>query len=191
MAHAGSHIETEIKLRVSDPDAARGLLEKKGFVILQPRVFEANAIYDTVKHSLRQRGELIRLRRVGELCVLTFKSRDLPGKHKRREELETQVSDPDVIGAILERLGLGVVFRYEKYRAEYQRPSEEGIVTLDETPLGTFFELEGSAEWIDATARELGFEESDYIVASYGALYFEHCRRNRIHPGNMVFSSRL
>jgi adenylate cyclase, class 2 len=187
MAHNGSNIETEIKLRVSGAAAARALLEKHGYRLIRPRILESNTLYDTPDYALRQRGELLRVRRAGDGGIVTFKAPEPPGRHKRRLELETQVGDAAVIETILERVGLAVSFRYEKYRAEYQLGSEEGVVTIDETPIGEFLELEGSPEWIDATARELGFSESGYILSSYGALYLEHCRRNKIEPGDMVF----
>jgi len=183
-----SNFETEIKLRVPDAAAARRLLEQHGCTVFRPRVFESNVIYDTQDGDLRRRNQLVRVRRVGEEAILTFKSAELPGKHKRREELETHVSDGAVIELILERLGFRPVFRYEKYRTEYHRKEGGvGVVTLDETPIGVFLEIEGPAAWIDETARELGFSESQYVLLSYAALYFEHCRVHNIEPSNMVF----
>lgn len=187
MARGVGYIETEIKLRVPDAAEARALLEKHRYAVARPRVFESNAIYDTAEHSFRLRGELIRLRRAGNVHTLTLKSPALSGRHKRREELETRVADGAVLEAILERLGLTVAFRYEKYRTEYGRETEGGLITVDETPIGTFLELEGPSAWIDTAAAELDFGESDYILSSYGALYFEYCRWHRIEPGFMVF----
>jgi adenylate cyclase class 2 len=60
---------------------------------------------------------------------------------------------------------------------------------LDETPVGAFLELEGAPRWIDRTARSLGFRESDYITASYGALYRQFCDMKGVAPGNMVFAA--
>ena len=61
------------------------------------------------------------------------------------------------------------MFRYEKYRTEFRQPRRAGVAMLDETPVGVYLELEGTPHWIDRTARRLGFQESDYITASYGA----------------------
>ena len=58
---------------------------------------------------------------------------------------------------------------------------------LDETPVGVFLELEGTAHWIDRTAHRLGFGASHYITRSYGGLYLEWCKRQRVKPSNMVF----
>ncbi len=187
MAGGASHVETEIKLRVPDPIAARTLIEAHGYTVATPRVFESNALFDTKDSELRQRGELIRVRRAGDISVLTFKSAGLPGRHKNRTELETRIADAAMMESILERLGLSLSFRYEKYRTEFRRGAD-GVITLDETPIGTFVELEGTADWIDTAARELGFQESDYVLSSYGALYREWCLHSGTAPTNMVFS---
>ncbi|MBV9156122.1 MAG: adenylate cyclase, partial [Acidobacteriaceae bacterium] len=65
----------------------------------------------------------------------------------------------------------------------------QGVVTLDETPIGTFLELEGPGDWIDETAKQLGFSRADYIVDSYGRLYLADCERRGVQPTNMTFAS--
>jgi adenylate cyclase class 2 len=91
---------------------------------------------------------------------------------------------------VLERLGFGPVFRYEKYRTEYARPRQAGIIMFDQTPIGDFLELEGSPRWIDRAARALGYSQADYLTASYGSLYFQHCASAGVEPGNMTFHQR-
>jgi len=88
---------------------------------------------------------------------------------------------------ILERLGYQPVFRYEKYRTEYTRTGQSGLAMIDQTPIGDFLELEGSPSWIERTARALGRSPAEFITASYGALYREHCQASGVKPGNMVF----
>jgi adenylate cyclase class 2 len=179
--------ETEIKLRVAGSAAARRLLRRKGFHVRARRVFEQDTVYDTCEQQLRGRGLLLRLRQAGRVSTLTFKGTPEAGKHKSREELEVRISDPAVCQAILSRLGFEPLFRYEKYRTEYVQPRGRGIVTLDETPIGVFLEIEGPANWIDCIASHLGFTEDDYITKSYGALYLDHCRRQGLQPGHMLF----
>lgn len=82
-------------------------------------------------------------------------------------------------------MGYQPVFRYEKYRTEYTDGT--GILTLDETPIGCYIELEGDPQWIDETAGKLGYHERDYITKSYGALYRSHCLERQVPPTNMVF----
>jgi adenylate cyclase class 2 len=117
---------------------------------------------------------------------LTHKGPPEPGKHKSREELELTATDPATLAAIFERLGFQRVFRYEKYRTEFQR-EKTGTVTLDETPIGVYLELEGPPAWIDRTAHLLGFGQSDYILDSYGRLYVTWCERQGRTPTDMVF----
>jgi adenylate cyclase class 2 len=139
---------------------------------------------------------LLRVRRFGNTATLTFKgaSREgrasLESRHKQREEIEVTVSDAGAAALILRRLGLRRVFRYEKFRTEYAKPGEPGIVTVDETPIGNFLELEGPAPWIDNVAARLGYRESDYIILSYGALYIQHCESTGTSPSDMLFESK-
>ncbi len=186
-AHNNS-LEVEIKLAVASVGAARRLLRTKGFRVVKPRVLEANDVFDTPDSRLRNSQSLLRIRRVKRETLLTYKGAPRNGKHKSREELETHADSAETLATILERLGFGRVFRYEKYRTEFQR-GRAGVVTLDETPVGCYLELEGPPEWIDRTARLLGFRETDYITASYGRLYLDWCAANGCEPGNMVFGA--
>jgi adenylate cyclase class 2 len=112
----------------------------------------------------------------------------MQGRHKSREEFETAVSDAANAAKILNRLGFLDCFRYEKYRTEFARSHEPGVVMLDETPIGNFLEIEGPPDWIDETAHELGFDEDKYMTASYGTLYRRHCEAHGRKPSHMVFT---
>ena len=180
--------EVEIKLAVPSAAHARRLLRTQGFNVWKPRVFEANDVFDTPDFRLRNSEWLLRVREVKREAILTYKGPPEPGRHKSREELEVDASDPHTLAAILERLGFHRVFRYEKYRTEFRR-GKTGTVTLDETPIGVYLELEGPPPWIDRTARLLGFAEEEYITASYARLYLEACARKGCAPTNMVFES--
>jgi adenylate cyclase class 2 len=180
-------IETEIKLPAESAAPARRLLRRAGFRLHKRRVFEDNLILDTPGNRLRKSGTLLRIRRVGREAILTYKGKAANGRHKSREEWETSVGDWDTMMAIADRLGFRPSFRYQKYRAEYKLPGSSGIATLDETPIGVFFELEGKPEWIDRIARRLGFRPRDYIIASYGRLYLDWCKARRRKPGDMLF----
>jgi len=184
---AAGNIETEIKLAVKDAESASTLLSARGFEIRKPRVFESNIVFDTPEKTLRAAGCLLRIRTVDSQCILTFKGPGTPGRHKTREEIEVQVSDAAGLSKILQRLGYQPTFRYEKYRTEFALVSDRGVVTVDETPFGVFLELEGPPDWIDKTARDLGFEERQYITASYGELYRRYCHSMGETPSNMVF----
>lgn len=181
--------ENEIKLAVRDAAWGRRLLRAAGFRVLHPRSFEVNLVYDTPDRRLLGARSLLRVREVKRRGTLTYKGPPDPGPHKTRVEIESNV-EAEAARQILQRVGFVPAFRYEKFRTELQRPGERGVATLDETPIGVYFELEGSPRWVDRTARGLGFTRSDYITASYGTLYREWCARLGVEPGDMVFPAK-
>jgi len=162
-------------------------LSQLGYVIVKPRVLEVNIVFDTPSAVLRRESKLLRLRQAGRTGIITFKGPPAPGPYKSREEIEAGVSDGPGMQLVLERLGFAPVFRYEKYRTEYARPRQAGVIMLDQTPIGNFLELEGSPRWIDSAARALGYSQADYLTASYGALYLQHCRDSGATPVHMTF----
>lgn len=185
MAHRDR--EVEIKLAVENTAAARRMLRGAGFRVARRRLFEANTVFDTAVRQLRSARCLLRVREAGGEVKLTFKGPAEPGPHKSREELETDVGSARIVNTLLERLGFGPVFRYEKYRTEFRQQGRSGVATLDETPIGVYVELEGNPAWIDRTARRLGVPPDRYITASYGTLYLDWCRERGIEPTDMVF----
>jgi adenylate cyclase, class 2 len=114
--------------------------------------------------------------------------------HKVREEIELEVSDGGTLTKVFEGLGMNGWFRYEKYRTTFQLPSSAAwakglLIELDETPVGTFVELEGPPGAIDRAAEELGYSRRDYILKNYLVLYTEACRREGKQPGDMLFDT--
>lgn len=166
-------VETEIKFRVEDLAGLTRRLEEAGFRLETPRSFESNVLYDTPERQMRARTEILRIRNYAGRCLLTHKRLpDIgPGEdtHKHRIETETLVSDGDALAAVFLSIGLVPAFHYEKWRTEWE--DGEGHCVVDETPIGDFAELEGTAEWIDRTAQTLGVAQSDYITLSYGRLF--------------------
>lgn len=163
--------ESEIKLRVASPDEARARLARLPAQLVRARHFEDNLLYDDVKGSLRAAGRLLRLRRAGEQALLTFKGpAALALGVKTRAETEVAVADPEALGRILAELSLSPVFRYQKYRETYRDGDAE--IVIDETPIGTFLEIEAAPAEIHRVAAALGYARSDYLVESYAALFF-------------------
>jgi adenylate cyclase class 2 len=181
--------ETEVKIRLADRPAILNRLRRAGFEPSVERLFESNTLYDTQDHNLRKRDMILRLRQVGKKGVITWKGRGDPGRHKSRPEIETTVGSIETLGQILAQLGYEPSFKYEKYRTEFVPKNHEGVATLDETPIGDFLELEGPGEWIDDTAKQLGFSQQDYLLDSYARLYVADCERRGVEPSNMVFAS--
>lgn len=168
--------ETEIKLRARPGVVDR--IRELGYEVRTRRELESDQLYDTGDSGLRRRDQILRLRRRGTRATLTYKGPAQRAPHKSREEIELDVSDGAALQLVLERLGYQASFRYEKYRTTYAAAGEPGIVTLDETPMGEFLELEGPGVWIDETALKLGYTRADYITDSYASLWGRHCEGN-------------
>ncbi len=115
-------------------------------------------------------------------------------RHKVREEIEVEVAAAATLAKIFHGLGLKGWFRYEKYRTTYALPASARwasglLIELDETPIGSFVELEGAPEAIDRAAISLGFSPKDYVLKNYLQLHIEDCRRRGQEPHDMVFPS--
>lgn len=167
-------LETEVKIPVPSAAEARRLLRRAGFSQTGRRTLEVNVLFDTPSGTLKKRDALLRVRRFGRKVTLTYKASGRTGRHKTRLEAEVEVSDASTLEWILRQLGFEAVFRYEKYRTRFARTRGEGLVFLDETPVGCFLELEGSGRWIDQTGRLLGFSRSSYLTKTYMDIYREH-----------------
>jgi adenylate cyclase class 2 len=178
-------IEREVKLRFDSPEQARAAILAAGAAPLRCRRLQEDALLDTADEELRRRRCVLRIRTESGKSLLTFKGPVQPGTMKIRDEYETVVGDGAVLQRVFEELGLHVWFRYEKYREEYA--AEDATIAIDETPLGTFVEIEGGEEAILKMTEALGRSASDFILDSYRGLYMQHQRRLGLRSPNMVF----
>ena len=121
--------------------------------------------------------------------VLTFKGPAQPASPnmKLREELETMVGDGEILLKQLEQLGLSPWFRYQKYREEFALG--DCIVTVDETPVGVFVEIEGGERGIADVALALGRKPADYLLESYRGLFVQHCEQRGLPATDMLFDA--
>jgi adenylate cyclase, class 2 len=207
--------EIEIKLRVRDIATVRSRLKHLHARTISPRTYESNTLYDTPRGNLRSHGRLIRVRieqpassfgqklqRANGPAILTYKGPPpsspgggKAGRHSKgrshlkvKEEAEVSVRGAADMRRILRALGLHPAFRYEKFRTTYTLPGIAGLkIELDETPIGTYLELEGPAAAIQRGARLLGYARKDYLKDTYGSLYLAACRRLGRKPGDMLF----
>jgi adenylate cyclase class 2 len=191
MSARPSYIETEVKLSYpGGAEAARAMIEKGGYQQTEPRILESDHLFDRGDGDLRRSGQLLRLRQSGARFTVTYKGPGQSQRHKSREEIEFDVSDAPAFTEVLTRLGYTLRFRYEKYRAKFAAAGEPGFITIDETPIGVFLELEGTADWIDRTAPRLGFTAADYVISSYASLYRQYRLTHENAPEDMVFLTR-
>ena len=183
------------------------------------KVLEENVIFDTPQGGLAKHGQLLRIRTETpevrgkskksapkQRVILTFKQPATRlavaemegvshGSYKVRDEIEVEVAESANLARIFEGLGMSGWFRYEKYRTTFRLPASKAwgkglLIELDETPIGTFVELEGPAEAIDRAAEELGYSKRDYVLKNYLRLYMEECRRRGEEPRHMLFPRR-
>ena len=195
-----SNTEIEIKLRIGDRRGFLRQLTRLKAKLTRARMHEMNTLYDTGDGQLARQGQMLRLRverpagrtrsagrrtksakdRPASTGVLTFKGPESGAEtnnsepYKVREEHELCISNPEEMSKIFEALGLRPCFRYEKFRTTFSLPGMARLkLTLDETPIGLFVELEGERGEIDRAAGMMGFARSDYINKSYGALFLE------------------
>lgn len=180
-----SGLEREIKLRFDDPAAARTAILGIGATQARGRRLQQDRLLDTPDGMLRGRRCVLRIRTEEGRSLLTYKGPVQPSPMKLREERETAVADGETLLHVFEQLGFAVWFRYEKYREEFG--SSDAVIALDETPIGTYVEIEGSERAITAIAAALGRSPADYILDSYWALHARHCAARGVGKRDMVF----
>ena len=158
--------EIELKFPIHDLAGLQSRLPGLGFQLDTPRAFEQNTLYDTPSRSLRLAKQILRIRRYGDLWILTHKrpadasadggpdgsgapaSSSASASYKVRIETETQVDDGLALASLFEQLGYVAVFRYEKYRTEWSHtpsPIERAMVAAasppSDVPLNPTFHL--------------------------------------------------
>jgi adenylate cyclase class 2 len=182
-------VEREIKLRFDNADLAREQILSPGVgaTPLRGRRLQEDCLLDTADDDLYTRRCVLRVRSEGGKSLLTYKGPVQPGIMKVRDEHETVVADGDALLTILREFGLRVWFRYEKYREEFA--AEDVVIAIDETPVGTFVEIEGGEEHIHRVAAALGKTPADSITDSYRTIFVEYCRQHGLTVHDMTFST--
>lgn len=180
-------LEREIKLRFDSPATARAAVLATGAAPTRCRRLQEDCLLDTADEMLHRRRCVLRVRMESGKSLLTFKGPVQPADMRLREELETVVGDGTLLLSILEEFGFRVWFRYQKYREEFAL--DDVIVAVDETPVGTFVEIEGGERGIAEMTVALGRSPSDYLLDSYRGLFCEHCRQLGLPITDMVFDA--
>jgi adenylate cyclase class 2 len=169
-------LEREIKLPFSTRDGAREAVLAAGAVPFDARRLQDDCLYDLPDETLRTKGCVVRIRTEcwtgrPDTTTLTVKGPVQSSQMKLREEHETRVEKVEALRQAFDALGMRVWFRYQKYREEFSTPGL--VVAIDETPVGTYVELEGEEEAILAMTAALGRSPADFIVDSYYRLFMK------------------
>jgi adenylate cyclase, class 2 len=138
---------------------------------LRGEEFEENTLYGGA--GLEPGSRILRLRRIGQCAILTFKERlsnATPIKHQREDE--TEIANAEAMGAILDGLGFRPVLIYEKRRQTWLLGDVE--IVLDELPFGLFMEIEGSEAGINEVERTLGMAALEVENLTYPQLTLKH-----------------
>jgi adenylate cyclase class 2 len=178
-------LEREIKLQFAGPAEARAAIVQAGATPIRGRRLQEDCLLDVPSEQLRHRRCVLRIRIEQQKSLLTFKGPVQPSPMKLREEIETVVGDGEALLHLFEELGFQVWFRYQKYREEFAYG--DVIIALDETPIGTFVEIEGGEEGITDMAHTLGRGAADYIVDSYRTLFCQHREKHKLAATDMLF----
>ena len=178
-------MEREIKLVFRDREEAKAAILAAGATPLRGRRLQEDCLLDTPDEQLHRRRCVLRVRMECGKALLTFKGPVEASPMKLREELETVVGGGMLFLRVLEELGFCIWFRYQKYREEIAH--EDVTVAIDETPVGTFVEIEGSERGIQDMAAALARKPSDYLLDSYRGLYVKHCERRGLPVTDMLF----
>ena len=178
-------VEREIKLRFKTVETARKAVRAVGATTRFPRRLQDDRLLDWPDGRLHRDRCTLRIRDQEGSAMLTLKGPPQVARMKIREELETTVGNAKLLLRMLDRLGLRVWFRYQKYREEFEHKGV--IVTIDETPIGTFVELEGNEQGITETADAMGRTPADYVLESYRALFVADCGARKLSTTDMIF----
>ncbi|CAN5658300.1 hypothetical protein BH10ACI4_BH10ACI4_13130 [soil metagenome] len=191
--------EIELKFPLSDPTAFQALLPALGFHLDTPRTFEHNTLYDTPARDLRDKKQILRIRQYGPLCTVTHKRKPDPSepvdttRYKVRIETETAVAEAAALAQIFQQLGYSPAFIYEKYRSEWSHSIDSNSpvmahLVIDETPIGTWAELEGPTAWIDSTLKDLNIDPATCLTDSYGKLFLDWKQRTGSPAENLTYA---
>src|SRR6266581_148819 len=165
-------IEIEKKYRLTNEQ--RGAIEQRLRALgasPRPIEFEENTLYQGGRIDFG--GCALRLRRVNDRAILTFKQR-LPGESPIKHQLENEceVGDADRMDAILQALGFQPGLVYEKRRTRWQ--VGDAKVVVDELPFGLFMEIEADEKEIDRVEKLLQAQDLPAVVETYPRLTIEH-----------------
>src|SRR5438552_17833336 len=180
MAH-----EIEVKFALRDREELTRRLHELGAQRLYPETFEDNIVLDR-RGELRTRGALLRVRKFGKYSIATYKGpMSIEAGIKSREEVQTGVESFELAIKIFDALGFKPVFRYQKFREVWHLREVE--VVIDRTPIGDYFEIEGSVETIRTLDAELGMNMDQALRSTYADLYRQARRTRADLPEHMVF----
>lgn len=175
--------EVELKAVVADIEAKAKLLADAGAkLIFQGSLTDRR--YDNGDDALGAKDEALRIRTyrsgTAKRVVLDWKGPvDTSSGYKVREELSTEIANPDDLAGILGRLGYVVVKEIDRRIVQYDLG--EATIRFEEYPrMDTLVEVEGTPEAIEAAIAALGMSRGEFTNESLAAFVSRFERRTGV-----------
>lgn len=166
----GVEIEKKYRLTKDEREQVLARLREVGAEFCGEE-FEENTLY--AGGIINLKNCVLRLRRVGDKAILTYKERFPSASAIRRQrEDETRVADGEAMAAILDALGYKPALVYEKRRGTWRVAETE--VVIDELPFGSYMEIEGEEDAIEKAEKLLELEAVEAEMATYPQLTSQH-----------------
>lgn len=171
-------MENEVKFKVKEVKKILDLLANLG-AKRHPKEQETDYSFDTPDGFLSRQGKLLRLRKIRNKALLTFKGRVIVSRFKKREEMNIELNDFSAIWKLLHQIGFIGSFSKEKVRQGFRCRNMD--VFLDKLPfIGYYLEIEGKDRNIIDLAKKLGFlHVNEAIKESYNQLFNLFCIVNQ------------
>jgi adenylate cyclase, class 2 len=139
-------LEVEMKFPVTQPvDVLLAHLTRLGFRASEKRQ-ESDRYYNAPDRNFAQTDEALRIRQIGNECLLTYKGpkRGATGKVRKEHEVDLSEGSARMMHQILLDLRYQPSIEVKKERTIYKHPAQKDIeVSWDEVEgLGTYVELE-------------------------------------------------
>ncbi|MEL6626098.1 MAG: class IV adenylate cyclase [Bacteroidota bacterium] len=156
--------EIEVKILEIDREA----IEQKLVALGAEQIFDGELwalFFDHPDGQIKAKGDVLRLRREGETCILTYKQHVSKGEAKIMEETETVVENMETTMQILQKVGLQILKSTRKRRTSYQLP--DGQVVIDDyadalAPIPVFLEVESpDMDALRRVVQALGYTMDD------------------------------
>lgn len=174
--------EIEVKIKIDSIEDIKKKLKTLGGKEKE-RVFEDAEYFDFDDGRIKKNDQVIRLRN----GVLAYKGPARSSNMMDREEIEVKV-DEKKMKEIFLKIGLKPKKVIQKYRTRFLFDNRKGEVTVDETPIGNYIEIEGTEKFILDMTKKLGYTSKDHIVKTYGYLAKEFYKAKGIKSdGGMRF----
>lgn len=160
-------LEVELKSAVDDVAQRRALVERAGGQIVFAGRLEDRR-WDTYDRALAAKDHVLRVRvyrTASEVrAELDWKGptrRD--GRYKLREELGTNVADPDVLNAVLIHLGYEVTIAIDREIVQYDLDGT--MIRFEQYPrMDDLVEVEGTPERIEQAIAVLGLPRDGFTT---------------------------